>query len=439
MHKIFSVALLLLTIISCNDSNDFDSTTIGDDFIKSETTIAIIDTFTVRLSTFIDDSIVTSNTSVGLVGNYTDEDLGIVRAKSFYQLGISTGTYSMDIRDKFDSLTITMRYSGVSFGDTTKLQKINVYRLTQELKARSDGSLYNISSVPHEAEPIGSITIKPQPKNDKNLIIRLNDAWGQELFDSIQNKSGTILTEEKFLQYLPGLAIGSETDDGSVLTFSLADSLFYMTVHASRFEYDLIETDFVFPMINANLQFNQIKSDRAGTNSALIADSNHSKVYSEQTANRSFSQGGIGMYTRIEFPGVGGVLKMDQKRFLMKAELILKPVFRSYEEVPLPDNIYLYESNRTNEVVAPLLNSDNEPLTPKFVLDDIYYEDTYYMFDITTFITSELSDGHFDVEHALLVNILKSKMGSSLERIILSDSSKSKYKPVLKLYYVFYN
>ncbi len=439
MYKILSVALLLLVIISCDDSNDFDSTTIGDDFIKSETTIAIVDTFTVRLSTFIDDSIATSNTSVGLVGNYIDEELGLVRTKSFYRLGISADAYSMDIRDKFDSLTITMRYSGVSYGDTTKLQKINVYRLTQELKARSDGSLYNISSVPHEAEPIGSVTIKPQPNNDEDLVIRLNDDWGKELFDSIQNKSGSILTEEKFLQYLPGLAIGSETDDGSVLAFSLADSLFYMTVHASRFEYDLIDTDFVFPMINADLQFNQIKSDRSGTNSALVSPSSHDKVYSVQTGNRSFAQGGIGMYTRIEFPGVGGVLKMDQKRFLMKAELILKPVSQSYEKVPLPENIYLYESNRTNDLVATLLNSDDEPLTPKFVMDDIYYEDTYYMFDITTFIASELSDGHFDVEHALLVNIPANEMGSNLERIILSDSSKSKYKPVLKLYYVFYN
>ena len=439
MYKILSVILLLLFIVSCKDSNDFDSYTIGDDFIQSETTVAIVDTFTVNLSTFMVDSMVTSNTSIGLIGNYTDEELGIVRTKSFYQLGISDESYTVDTRDKFDSLTITMRYSGVVYGDTTKVQKINVYRLKQELKTRDNGHLYNLSSFTHESEPIGSITIEPEPLKDGNLEIRLSDVWGQELFNMIKDKSEDIQTEDKFIQYLPGIAIGAETDDGAILSLSVPDSLFFMTVHASRFDYDFIETDFTFPLTNSNVQFNQIKSDRSGTNSALITNNSRNDISSVQTGNHSFSQGGTGMFTRIEFPGVGQVLQMDQKRLLLKAELIIKPAYRSYEKFPLPESLYIYESNRVNGVLDPLTDSEDEPIIADFVLDDLYFEDTYYKFDITTFISTELSDGNFDVEHALLVNIPSSNMGSTLDRIVFSDGSKAKYKPILKLYYVFYN
>ncbi len=439
MYKILSLILFLLIIVSCKDSNEFDSYTIGDDFIKSETTISIIDTFDVRLSTFMVDSMVTSNTSIGLVGNYKDDELGIVRAKNFCQLGIKEELYTVDTRDKFDSLTITMRYSGAVYGDTTKLQKINVYRLTQELKAREDGNLYNNSSFAHEATPIGSITLKPEPVNDKNLVIRLSNTWGQELFNMIKNKSESVQTKDKFIKYLPGIVIESETDDGAILSMTLSDSLFYMTVHASRFDYDFVKSEFVFPAINSNLQFNQIKSDRTGTNSALITNNSRKNVVSSLTGDHSFSQGGIGMFTRIEFPGLGQLLQMSQKRLLLKAELILKPEYRSYEKIPLPENLYIYESNRVNAVLDPLTDSEDKALTAKFVLDKLYYENTFYQFDITTFISSELGDGYFDVDHALLVNIPTSNMGSTLNRIIFYDGSKAKYKPILKLYYVFYN
>lgn len=439
MYKILTIVLFILVIASCKDSGFDNSYTIGDDFIKSETTIAIIDTFEVSLSTFMVDSMVTSGSTIGLIGNYKDDELGIVKAKSYFQLGVNETSYEVDTRDRFDSLTLKLRYSGKMYGDTTKIQKINVYRLTQEMETGESGSLYNTSSFKHEAEPIGSITLQPEPVNDKDLEIRLSDVWGEKIFDMIKNDSTRIKSTDAFIQYLPGLVVESETNDGAILAFTMADSICMMKVYVHRFDYELVESEFTFPFTNSELQFNNISSDRTGTNSALITNNSRNNIYSEQTGNHSFAQAGLGMFTRIEFPGLGQVLQMDQKRLLLKAELILKPAYRSYEKLPLPETLYIYESNRVNAVLNPLTNSDDEAITADLVIDDVYYENTYYTYNITSFISTELGDGYFDVEHALLANISTSGIGSTLDRIVFSDDSKAQFRPILKLYYVFYN
>lgn len=437
MYKLFAVSCILAFLFSCK-SNDDDAFSIGDDFIKTETTVAILDTFTVRLSTFKLDSFPTSGTGIGLLGNYKDDDLGIVKAKSFYRLGIS-GEYVADTRDVFDSITVTMRYTGEAYGDTTKFQKINIYKLTQDLELGKSKSFYNTTTFAHESTPIGSALIKPEPVNDKNLEIRLNDEVGKELFQLIKDKSKTLESNDEFVKKYKGFVIDSETEDGAVLPVSLADSLFYITVYTSRFDNEKIETKHVFPYTDSSLQFNHFESDRTGTPSALISDDSRTAIPSSLTGEKAFSQAGLGMFTRVEFPSLGRVLEMNQKRFLRKAELILRPAFKSYVEMPLPESVYLYESDKINTVMSALSDSDSKAIAYKPTIDNVYFENTSYTFDITSFIATELSDGIFDVNHALLVNIANSDLSTTLQRVVFTSSPQTKYKPTLKLYYAFYN
>jgi hypothetical protein len=444
MYKVYFAALLLLALFSaCSDDGDYDSYTIGDNFLQTQTTVAIIDTFKVSLSSFMVDSLVTSNTSVGLVGNYKDDELGIVRTNSFYQLGISSEGYPYEenAENILDSLTIRMRYSGVTYGDTTKTQTINVYRIAETFEEPDDRDFYNVSSLKHEQEPIGTETFEPEPLKDQYLEIRLSDAWGQELLDMIRDDSKDLDTNDDFFDYLPGIVLESETDDGAVLSVAVSDTSVYMTIYAHRVLFEKEDIKYTFPLTNSNIQFNHIESDRTGTNSELIDDDDErNDISSVHTGNHSFIQAGTGIYTRIEFPGLSNVLTMAEKRILLKAELILTPAFQSYlDYYTLPENLYLYESNRTNLNKGVIVNSKGESVTAKAVIDYTYYRNTYYSFDITNFISDELSDGYYDVHHAILVNIANNKsMGSTLDRVIFSDDSDRKYRPILKLYYVFY-
>jgi len=441
MHKIYFIALLSLIIYSSCGDSDYGSYTIGDDFLQSQTTVAIVDTFKVSLSSFKVDSVITSNTSVGLIGKYKDDELGIVKAESYYQLGISDEGYSFEQKkeDILDSLTLNMKYSGTVYGDTTKRQTINVYRITQKFEKPDNGYFYNLNFLEHESQPIGSKTFTPKPLKDKKLEIRLSDDWGNELLKMIRNKSDYLKTADDFTDYLPGLVLSSETDDGAVLSVAVADTSVYMTIYAHRVMAEVEDVEYTFPLTNSDIQFNHIESERSGTNSELIDDVDvRNDISSILTGNHSFTQAGTGIYTRIEFPGLGDVLTMSEKRILLNAKLILHPAYRSYVDISLPKTLYLYESNRVNANEGTITNSDGDNVTASAVIDDTYYRDTYYTFDITNFISDELSDGYFDVKHGILVNVANNEMGKTLNRVVFSDDSEKAYRPILKLYYVFY-
>jgi hypothetical protein len=70
-----------------------------------------------------------------------------------------------------------------------------------------------------------------------------------------------------------------------------------------------------------------------------------------------------------------------------------------------------------------------------FTHDELYKEETRYTFDITSFITNELSNKYFDYEHGLLIGLQKTKLISTLERMVI----EGKNPPVkLRLYYLSY-
>jgi hypothetical protein len=73
------------------------------------------------------------------------------------------------------------------------------------------------------------------------------------------------------------------------------------------------------------------------------------------------------------------------------------------------------------------------------VIDKIYNENTSYKFDITDFIKTEISDSYFDTSHGLLIGETSNSIGASLNRVVFSDRKNSMYKPLVRLYFMFYN
>ena len=96
--------------ITCSD--DSDNFTIGNDFLESETELRMIDTFTVKLSTVLIDSLPTSSIDSFLVGNYKDDIFGRVSCKSYFEVGLPSNISNVKKHDYFDSITISLRYTG---------------------------------------------------------------------------------------------------------------------------------------------------------------------------------------------------------------------------------------------------------------------------------------------------------------------------------------
>jgi hypothetical protein len=152
----------------------------------------------------------------------------------------------------------------------------------------------------------------------------------------------------------------------------------------------------------------------------------------------AFVEAGIGIATRLDFPSLGKILELETTNVLYKAELILKPVPGSDDNVELPSTMVLYSSDKYNNLNSLLYDDDDNAVTPDFYEDELYGEDTYYVFDVTNYIYDELSDGFADTEAGLIVKFYDTQFTGTVDRVVFDARSATKYKPMLNLYYILY-
>jgi len=149
-------------------------------------------------------------------------------------------------------------------------------------------------------------------------------------------------------------------------------------------------------------------------------------------------QAGVGLVTRVDFAGISKILEEERNNILYKAELILKPVPGTYDEVSLPQNLLLYNTDKYNNLVSEIVDDNGYSVVADFYYDEFYDETNYYRFDVTQFIYNELSDGFVDPDNGLLIMMPSNEFQGSVNRIVFDVRNNSKYRPILNLYYVLY-
>lgn len=433
--RIFLLLSLFFTIASCSD--DSFHIGIGDNFISSQTNAVIIDSLTVNLSTILIDSIPTSGTEQLFVGKYTDKYLGVIKSTSFFQLDVTENTSIEDLA-VFDSLTLVLNYSGLSYGDTLQQQVINVHRVTEDIEQNDDYELYNTSFFKYGEFPIGSLSFYPKPNLKDSIEIRLDDSLGEQFMNLLKNKADEISSSDNFIDFFKGLAIVPGDNNSSVLEFNGVDSLVNVILYTHYVGEERVETKYKFPIYSSSTCFNHIEADRTGT---LVENLKTQKeeLPSGETGNIAFVEGGLGIVTRIDIPGLSRLLEMEYRKILYKAELILKPVPQSYPVDDLPTNLILYNTDKFNRLVSEITTDEGESINPDFYLDEIYNDNTYYVFDLSDIIMDKLADGYVDTDAGLIISLDDDNQQGTLDHVAFDARKGSSYKPTLKLYYVFYN
>ncbi len=436
MGKVFIIVLVIAGIFfSCGFDQNIDSVTIGEGFITSEASVSVIDTFTVGMSTVLLDSVRTSGGNVIWAGTYPDAELGVVTASSFFTFGVPS-VMTVQKKDLYDSLVLVMNYSSVFYGDTLAQQTLNVYRLNEELATDDNGYLWNTSSIGYYNTPIGSKTFMPHPGSKGKLSIRLSDELGSKFFDMMKNDDDSVSSTEIFRKFFKGVTLKAGKQSSSIIEFK-GDTSVSMVMHFHRIGLEKEAYTNSFSLTETNAQFNRVITDRQGTPLQNIR-TRKEDVPSALSGHKTYAQSGTGLLTRVDFPTMQRLMESDRKYVLLKAELILIPELGSYDKVELPSQLVLYHSDRTNQVVSEIVGSDQSIIAAVLNIDKAYHESTYYKFDITDFITTEIADAYFDTEHGLLIGETSSKMGFSLNRVVFSDHKNSAYKPLVKLYFMFY-
>lgn len=413
IKQLIPLVLLIIALGACTDDQSF---TVGEDLVNVNSSVAVIDTITIDTYTIKADSIITSGFFKALTGRYSDGAFGSINASAFFQIAVPTAT-ALEDNSRFDSICVILKPNGYCYGDSTKPYSINIHKLTEDLSNTEISDRYNVSKVLYSSEILGSRSEVIKPHSGKNISIRLNDNFGQELFTMMQNDAEEFESQSNFSEYLKGFALTSnELHESPVFQFDLADSLVVMQLY---YHTGWEEKTINFNFINTeSLQYNQIESDYQ--NSPLFALKTKEDVLpSTLTNNESYCQAGTGVMTRIEFPYLKNLFATNPTYKILKAELIIRPVKKTFHLIPLPDEIYLYQTNTLNDIGSLLTNSQNETVSPTIYIDNMYNE-TRYEFDITAYISYMVSHLKDDPPSLILSSAVNNN-GYSLDRLIIGN------------------
>jgi len=403
--------------------------------VESSARMVCIDSLTVKTSTLTLDSIKTSNTQTALVGGY-DKSVGKVNSRSYITLGKSVSNVNRDA--VFDSITLNLVPSSYYFGDTTSLFHMTVNRITEDIKyPLNDQYLYNVSHFAYDSlSTLGEVTFKPKPKEKKKIRIKIDDALGIDLLDKLKARTNSFEDVGGFSHYFKGIVLNSHIDGNnkSIIGFSTTDtsitmSLYYHYITNGNIIKDRVKFE---PSVgNTNIkQFNQITSDRSGTDLSTISEVPTS---SELLKNYSYVQGGSGLVTRIDFPSLKNLLEQDRKFEVVNATLFVQPSVETMESDFLPQKLNLCLTNKHNDYLT-ILSKNNVALNGSRYIDYINKENTHYSWDISGFIKQLLvSDKYVNGLFLIPENYNK-----AFDYIIISDQKKSHYKTYLKLYIIYY-
>ena len=396
--------------------------------------LVYIDSVGIQQSTVITDSFETGGATSLLLGRYKDPFLGVVSARSFFQMDKPSTFQNIGTDAIYDSLVLVIKPNDYYYGDTSRVQTIYVHELARTIVLSYSGKLYNTGSTNINPVPLGSRTLRIRPVLDDSIMIRLADNKGKELFDKLQAQSTVVTRSEDFLNYFYGISLSTgETDTTAIIGLQTGSNLWMRLYYHTNTPFD-INNVVDFPMLANTLTYNQIMANRAGTG-IISTTPGVSELPASQTGGYSFTQLGTGMAAKISFPGLRGILLNNQYLKLLKAELILRPAALSFdrEKYKLPDRIELQSTDATNISQGSISDSTgNKVLYATPVVDEIYGRNNYYRFDLTFYINHLLSTPGSE-DFGLYIQPTFSTVSPNVNRLIVGGSSHDGYISQLRL------
>lgn len=413
--------------------------------------VVLVDTITVNVSTVLLDSIPTSGKGTMLVGGYRDDKLGTIRSEGYIQVGIGDSWTPVSTA-LFDSLVLVARYSGYYYGDTSAAQTFEARRITQTFKTYdlpkfwvderqysalySAYSLYNSSTIRYENTPLGTKTVRLRPNSTDSLVIRLDDNLGREWLQLAKDKSLSITTQEKFLEYFKGIALSNTSaEQRSVIGLSTADikiRLYYKQYSSEELKQYYQE----FPFSSTLYDYSKIAADRSGTVLEGLTAGNK-ELSTAETGDEAFIQSGVGIVTKVTFPHIKKMIDLEDLLIVNLAQLIIEPVKNSFsKDYPLPSDLTLYETDKTNLPLSRAYAdfSSETYQSAEISFDKEFDTSTGYVFSITQYLQTLLStEGNLD--KGFLIMPPPAEITTSVNKAYLGAGTGSLYKVKLKVWY----
>lgn len=423
IKQIITTSIILLTIgfiVSCEE--DDTQIPVAEDWINVDTNVYFIDSMTVKSSTFKFDSIAVSSTSRLLAGAYTDDIFGTTKSEIYAQ--ITNSDYDIDNEAVYDSISLILHYDDYFYNDTTQVQNFNVYKVIEDIESE-DGSYYNTSKFTVNETKIGYKNFTPYPKKEDSLHITLDNTFGKELFEKLQDNE--ISNIDEFLNEYKGVLITPSENNTTVLGFSNTSVIrLYYSIEEET-ENEELTTDITFVSTNT---FHNISNDYENTVFEDL-DNQETQISSLDLDNESYIQSGTGITTRIDIPFIERINDIPGNGSILDANLKLSiKQNSSTDNLFIRDSLPIYMINDKGDYYAALTNSEGE--TNYGILEDTdnEFKTLTYSIPVNYFLYLKLYETYRD---NLYLSINGQDFNQSLDRYILNGENASSNDLKLKL------
>lgn len=428
-----TVIILSLLAVSCS-SDDFN---LGGKFMNTSIRTVVIDTCTVKMTTVTIDSLVTSGRESLLFGRYEDPILGKTECTGYVTFTNPTIPDFPEATIIYDSINLTFTLNGVWYGDTTRVHSFGVYPLDGVIDLPDDGDYYSNWSHPYNNTPVITMTFRPKPSQEDTISVRLPDSMGEDLLQKMLDDNEEVFgNQERFMDYFNGFAIAPAEDNNSMIGVNLGDTSMYITIH---YHYSTYTRHTGSVKINpfATRSFYGMESDRQGTPFALLKSN---ELETSVTGNMALVQGLTASYVKIEFPYLNNLMELGDYTAVTSANLFIYPVKGSYSALnPLPEELSMYISDESDVTVGSITTYSGESLqTGNLTVDDLFNIETYYTYDILSFIEDQL--GAIGIYRRNLQLIVpQSDLATTMSTLVAGDALAKGNGVKLKLTYIIYD
>ncbi|WP_345200422.1 DUF4270 family protein [Chryseobacterium ginsengisoli] len=402
MYKYFLLCISMMFLFSCEDeTNTYD---VGSSWIDAQSKIVMIDTLTMKMSTIMMDSTITSGKSVMMIGNIKDQTFGKVTSSSLFELNPSSYTLTSPTSAVFDSVVMYLTNTDFYYGDTLKTYKLNVHPLTDRIKL-NNGYLYNKSNFNYSSNSIGSAEFYPRPNTDSSYVkIKLDQSYGQTLFNTLKNSSVT--NQEYFLNFYKGLALVPSSDNNAMLRFGINSSyqvqvnkstkekvsnvvrMYYHTTSQNGTELVKYTLD-LSP--STSYQYNKIQNDFTGSELANLTPKN--PIPSANLGNKTYLMAGIGVYTKVEIPYLKSLKNLYENYKIIDATLSASPVAGYYSNnFYNPSPLYYYVGDKLNHLVSNYTSDGTTEITTTLSNSSEFQNEHTYNFSMKSYVNTILTE-----------------------------------------------
>ncbi len=427
--KLVIVFSILFSLLGCK--KEFDSIGLELQNDSQQLNNRFTDTTTLVAYSILEDSIITQNLNNSVLGYVNDPIFGRTQAGFYTQFDLSGTNVTFGDNPQFDSLVLTLQYTG-SFGDTTSPLSIKVYEIAEALDASK--IYYNHHQTPVQPTNLtakANYQLYPKPNTrvrmDTSFVkphirIRLADNFGIDKF--LNNP--TLTNNSAFQESFPGLYVIADatTGTGNLVYVSLISSLSGLTLYYKEngtpkkytFSITTINCKFYnyFDHFNYAQATNDLKNQLLNGNTQL-----GEKVL--------YAQGTAGVKTRIKFPNLYNVYHGKNVVF-NKAELVITNINEDELLFAVPQKLGL-QWVKKNGNIAHL--PDDEMYTSESYFGGKYDASTKeYRFRITKYIQQLVQDSLINNNE---INLVVNGAGIRANRLTFYGTNPDDFSKRLRL------